>query len=275
MIACRLFVFVALVRFVGSSRVVSTPFGRYEMRDCRACALNDVRLPSAHACAVPFASWWPGDATQSPAPESIEHLVVAVAGGGQRAENVHDFVHRLFEADAWSGARIVVLAPMLPLLCESDDLSPAATTLADSAFAAAMLPEFCTVMALRFGTSGCHFVGLSNGGIASLQMVLRRAAPVDALSLTLFASAVLDERDVAAVARPGNPLCSVPLTTFVGTRDVPFFEAARDMHAALASACGASQHSRTLVELAQVHHWNIVEAASEQFRGTPWTETPN
>lgn len=73
---------------------------------------------------------------------------------------------------------------------------------------------------------------------------------------------------MAAAARANNPLCRVPLLTLVGTRDVPFFDAAREMHEALASACDAhsSSSSRTLVELPAVHHWSIVEAAIAAFR---------
>jgi hypothetical protein len=201
--------------------------------------------------------------------ERVDSVVVMVAGGGTRAENVHDFAHRLFEANDWSARRFVVLAPMLPLQCDRGATPGDLRTLADSNAAAEVLADFCGLMRQRFATPGCHFVGLSNGGIATIQMLLRAVPVEQVLSVTLLASATLNDDDVALVARPDNALCRVPLQTLVGDLDVPFHDAAFEMHAALNASCSSTW--RNITVLPRTHHWNIVEKAVENLmRSVKW-----
>jgi hypothetical protein len=257
------FLTVSLLTSGAYGSLISTPFGRYEMKKCQSCTFDDVRLELSD-CSAPFAAWWSDDADkQCAVPSSV---VIMVAGGASRAENVHDFAHRLFEANDWTARRFVVLAPMLPLKCDPLAARPELRTLADSAVAATVLADFCNVMMRRFGTAGCHFVGLSNGGIATVQMLLRTSSAPQILSATLLAAAALNDEDHAKVVKVDNGLCRLQnLQTFVGDLDVPFHEAAVAMHAALNQSCRNSQ-VRTITVLEGVHHWNIVERAVEHLQ---------
>jgi hypothetical protein len=250
-----------------NASLVSTPYGRYEMKKCQTCTFDDVRLELSD-CSAPFATWLIEDGgKQCAVPSSV---VIMVAGGASRAENVHDFAHRLFEANDWSARQFVVLAPTLPLKCDSLAAQPDLRTLADSKFAAEMLADFCVVATRRFNVPGCHFVGLSNGGIATIQMLLHTSsAPI--LSVTLLAAAALNDEDVEAVNKADNGLCRLQnLQTFVGDLDVPFHEAAIDMHAMLDRSCGNS-NVRVLRVLDGVHHWNVVERSVDHLlRSVIW-----
>lgn len=237
--------------------VIQTPFGRYEMKQCASCSALD-RLALPNGVSVAFTTWWPPTADADAllhSPKRVDSLVLLIAGGGQRLPSASDMIQRLFEAFAshWVGESFVVVAPVLPLLSGGD-----LATFADDSAAAQLLAAFCSAIARQFGTAGCHVVGLSNGGIAGIQLAMLHPAPV--LSLTLFATAVLEDHDLEAIRR-GNALCRIPVCLFVGTRDVPFHDAAIDMVTALEQACGRTTTAalHELNSLRDVHHWNIIE----------------
>lgn len=251
---------------------IKTPFGLYEMKHCTTCSTTD-RLELAGGVNVAFASWWPASSDALQSPRHVESVVLVIAGGAQRLANVDDMMQRLFAAFAsrWDGGAFVVVAPVLPLLSGVDELGVEVylATFADNDAAPQILAAFCAAIARRFRAAGCHVVGLSNGGIAGIQLAVQRPAPV--LSLTLLATGLLDERDLDAIRSSAKSLfCRIPVCMFVGTLDVPFLDASIDTMAAIEQLCGQTA-LRELNVLDDVHHWNIIEevmavSKSDHFR---------
>lgn len=251
-----------------AGRSETTPFGTYEMKQCISCsAVDSIKLSPIGDTELSFTTWWPGHSSQQ-SPRHVDSIVLLLGGSAQRQSSVDDFAHRLFEAHAafWrspANANFIVFAPLLPLLS-----GPNLATFADSDVAASVLSAFCDAAARRFGAAGCHVVGLSNGGIASIQLALQHPAHV--LSLTVFASSLLEDRDFDATERSDVALCEIPVLMLVGNRDIPFFDAAIDTLQAIRDVCRPLDHTK--------HHWNIVENAMKvaiavdmQF---PWQRDP-
>jgi pimeloyl-ACP methyl ester carboxylesterase len=239
-----------------AGRIGITPYGTYEMKQCISCStIDSIKLSDSH---LSFKTWTSScaDNTLHQSPRRVDSIVLLLSGSAQRESNVDDFAHRLFEAHAsfWTRSNFIVFAPILPLLS-----GPRLATFADNDAAASVLSAFCDAVARRFGAAGCHVVGLSNGGIASIQLALHRPAQI--LSLTVFASGLLEDHDFDAIRQSdSNALCAIPVLMLVGTRDAPFFDAAIDTLQAIKDVCG--QHSTNqLIELDDTHHWNIVENA--------------